>query len=183
MEVQQPEVYQLDAPIGHGKMQSQPMATAEFEANMNLDKLATLIKLTSRAASRAESRRSKSKRTKHEENVNKSQCSHRSSVSPPPVGDTSRFSECSDCTIESVENVLGLPLEPPFILNDHEFEQMQRKELNMKQNVIAGKILPSYKHNVQTEVKLQMVLLSELYGIKKPLAIEEKKCEDQLLRR
>ena len=160
-------------------MQSQPMNTAEFEANMNLDKLATLIKLTSRAASRAESRRSKSKRIKHEENVNKSQCSHRTSVSPPPVGDTSRFSQCSDCG----ENVLSLPLEPPFILNDHEFEQMQRKELNMKQSVIAGKILPSYKHNVQTEVKLQMVLLSELYGIKKPLAIEAKKCEDQLLRR
>ena len=48
----------------------------------------------------------------------------------------------------------------------------------MKKKVLAGKILPSYKHNVETEVKLQMVLLSELYGIKKALVPQEPKITD-----
>ena len=46
---------------------------------------------------------------------------------------------------------------------------------------MSGKILPTYKHNVQTEVKLQMVLLSELYGIKKPLVIEKPRSESNHL--
>ena len=38
-----------------------------------------------------------------------------------------------------------------------------------KKKVIAGEVLPNYKRDGDTEVKMQMVLLSELYGIKKPL--------------
>lgn len=52
------------------------------------------------------------------------------------------------------------------------------KEIEYKKKVLAGKILPSYKHNVETEVKLQMVLLSELYGIKKALVPQEPKITD-----
>ena len=66
-------------------------------------------------------------------------------MSPRFAGaDTSRFGSCTDCG----ENVFGIPLEPPFILKDDEFYQMQKNEIALKQEVIAGKILPTYKHNV-----------------------------------
>ena len=80
-------------------------------------------------------------------------------------GETSRFSQCTNFGM----NLVGQPLEPPFVLKDDEFEMMQQKEMDHKKKVIAGQILPNYKHNGDTEVKMQMVLLSELYGIKKPL--------------
>jgi hypothetical protein len=44
--------------------------------------------------------------------------------------------------------------------------------MDNERKVIAGEILPNYKHNADTEVKMQMVLLSELYGIKKPLVVK-----------
>jgi len=63
---------------------------------------------------------------------------------------TSRLSQLN----ESKSDAFGIPLAPPYILNDDEFEKMQKEEIEIKKRVIAGKILPNYKHPVQTEVKL-----------------------------
>ena len=71
----------------------------------------TLAKLSSRSGSSRRSKLGKSVRK------NKSKFSHES-TSQAFVGDTSRFSQCTDCG----ENVFGLPLEPPYILKDEEFE-------------------------------------------------------------
>ena len=70
------------------------------------------------------------------------------------------------------EGSVGVALEPPFILDDDEFAKYQRRYYFMKKQGkynLTSDERSKYEHSLEDAVKLQMVLLSEVLGHRKPL--------------